>query len=146
MKNSKTNRTLYWVFTIWVALGMVAEGLQQIFHTKSFVDIFAHLGYPVYISTLFGVWKLLGVIAILVPGYRLLKEWAYAGFFFVMTGAMYSHIVVGDPLLQIAPSFGVLVLVILSWYFRPADRRFVSFSQKDRLSRSANQRSVNQIA
>ena len=118
---------------------MLAEGLQQIFHAKSFVNIFAHLGYPIYSSVLFGTWKILGVIAILVPGYRLLKEWAYAGFFFVMTGAMYSHIVTGDSILQIAPSFGVLVLVILSWYFRPADRRLVSFGQKDHFRQSINQ-------
>ena len=75
-----------------------------------------HLGYPVYFLTILGVWKILGVVAVLIPKFPLLKEWAYAGFFFVMSGAVFSHIAVGDsvkeifpPLLLADPDCGILV-------------------------------------
>jgi uncharacterized membrane protein YphA (DoxX/SURF4 family) len=51
-----------------------------------------HLGYPVYLLTLLAAWKIFGVVAILIPKFPLLKEWAYAGFFFIMSGAIFSHI------------------------------------------------------
>jgi uncharacterized membrane protein len=82
------------------------------------------LGYPVYVMTILGVWKILGVIAVLVPKYPLLKEWAYAGFFFTMSGAMISHIVVHDPFSEIFPSVLLLTLTVVSWNFRPESRRF----------------------
>ncbi len=71
---TKRNKIIYWISTIWLALGMLAGGFQQVFHTKSFVDIFVHLGYPLYFMYIIGVWKILGVIAILIPKFRLLKE------------------------------------------------------------------------
>ncbi len=86
----------------------------------------AHLGYPDYLLTILGVWKILGIVAILVPEYALVKEWAYAGFFFMMTGAIYSHIAVGDPLVEALPALLLLVLTIVSWYSRPVDRKIIS--------------------
>lgn len=75
--------------------------------------------------SILGVWKILGVIAILIPKFKLLKEWAYAGFFFAMTGAVISHITVGDTFLQfLAPSIFV-ILTIISWYLRPTDRKII---------------------
>jgi hypothetical protein len=76
-----------------------------------------------------GVWKIAGVVAILIPRFALVKEWAYAGFFFVMTGALASHLAMGDdgvkailgPIIQ-------TVFIILSWYFRPAERKIVSIN------------------
>ncbi|MGY0036226.1 DoxX family protein [Pedobacter sp. NJ-S-72] len=85
-----------------------------------------YLGYPIYFITLLGVWKVLGVVAVLIPKFPLLKEWAYAGFFFTMTGAVYSHIATGDSMNKIFPSLLLLILTVLSWYFRPADRRIIS--------------------
>ena len=82
-----------------------------------------HLGYPIYSLTILGVWKILGVVAVLIPKFPLLKEWAYAGFFFVMTGAAFSHIAVGDPMKELVPSLLLLVLTVVSWYFRPAHRK-----------------------
>jgi hypothetical protein len=73
-----------------------------------------------------GVWKILGVIAILIPGFKLVKEWAYAGFFFVMSGAVFSHIASGDSLNALGPASVLLLLVVVSWYFRPADRKIIS--------------------
>ena len=114
----------YWVTTCLVAFGMTAGGIQQILHTPTMIEMITHIGYPVYFLYIIGVWKILGAIAILVPGFKLVKEWAYAGLFFAMTGALASHLAVGDcDFKAIAgPSFQT-VFICLSWYFRPADRK-----------------------
>ena len=85
-----------------------------------------HLGYPIYLLTILGLWKLLGVVAVLIPKFPLLKEWAYAGFFFVMSGAIFSHIAVGDRVVEMFPGLLLLILTVVSWYLRPADRKVIS--------------------
>jgi len=129
---SKRNKIIrsggYWIATIWLALGMAATGIVQLFKTKAGqggADMVAHLGYPVYLLTILGIWKILGVIAVLVPKFPLLKEWAYAGFFFIMTGAIFSHIASGDSVSAIFPALLLLVLTVVSWYFRPAGRKII---------------------
>ena len=106
----KSSKIIYWIATIWLALGMLSGGIM-------------HLGYPAYFVSLLGVWKILGVVALLVPGFPVVKEWAYAGFFFAMSGAVISHVISGDGFAQIAPSLFALVLTVISWYFRPVSRR-----------------------
>jgi hypothetical protein len=76
-----------------------------------------------------GIWKFLGVVAVLIPKFPLLKEWAYAGFFFVMSGAIFSHIALGDPMKEIFPSLLLLILTVVSWYFRPEDRKIISVNR-----------------
>ena len=120
-----TNKIIYWISTLWASLGMVATGLVQITKQTANVNFMAHIGYPTYFYSIIGVWKILGVIALLVPKFPLLKEWAYAGFFFLMTGALFTHITVGDSVKEIYPSSLLLVLISVSWYFRPASRRLV---------------------
>ena len=129
---TKRNKIIYWIATIWLALGMVATGAGQLVKMKAGqggVEMITHLGYPVYLLTLLGVWKILGVIAVLIPKFPLLKEWAYAGFFFVMIGAIFSHIAVGDPVNALFPSLLLLILALVSWYFRPADRKIPVYRQ-----------------
>lgn len=121
---SKRNKIIYWIATIWLAFGMVAGGIQQLLQIGGYVEIVTGLGYPLYLLSILGAWKLLGVIAILVPGYPLVKEWAYAGFFFAMSGAATSHFVVGQAFVEAIPSLVLLVLTVLSWYFRPDNRKF----------------------
>ena len=121
----KRDKIIYWIATAWLALAMLASGVQQLLHMKSFVDIVIPLGYPIYFLTILGVWKILGVIAILIPKFALLKEWAYAGFFFVMSGAIISHLASGDPINTIIPSSILLVMTVLSWYFRPPEKKLV---------------------
>lgn len=117
---------IYWVVTILMSVGMLGSGYAQIIHAKQMVNLIAPLGYPLYLLNIIGVWKILGVIAILSPGFKLAKEWAYAGFFFVMTGALISHLASGDYRLNgiIGPIMQT-IFIILSWYCRPADRRIV---------------------
>jgi len=119
----KRNKIVYWISTLWLALGMVSTGIVQLLHVKEEADMMAHLGYPLYFLTLLAVWKFLGVITILIPKFTLLKEWAYAGFFFAMTGAIYSHIASGDAVKELLPPLLLLVLTMVSWYFRPANRK-----------------------
>ena len=123
---TKRNKIIYWIATVWLALGMVSTGIVQVIKLKEEVDKTSlHLGYPAYFLTIIGIWKLLGVVAILLPKLGLLKEWAYAGFFFLMTGAIFSHFAVGDGALEYFGPTLLLVLTFLSWYFRPSDRNFL---------------------
>jgi uncharacterized membrane protein len=121
---TKTHKIIYWISTLWLALGMLSVGIVQIIKLPpEAVANIIRLGYPVYFMTILGVWKILGVIAVLIPKYPLLKEWAYAGFFFTMSGALISHIVVGDQFGEIFPSVLLLVMTVVSWYCRPTDRK-----------------------
>lgn len=123
----KRDKIIYWVSTVWLALGMVSTGLVQLLKMKEEVEMITKLGYPVYFLTILGVWKLLGAVVVLIPRFPVIKEWAYAGFFFAMSGAIISHIALHDSISEIFPPLLLLVLTIVSWYFRPADRK--TFSQ-----------------
>jgi uncharacterized membrane protein YphA (DoxX/SURF4 family) len=129
---TKRNKIIYWIATIWLALGMLATGAGQLFKAKEGqggADMIVHLGYPVYLLAILGIWKTLGAITVLIPKFPLLKEWAYAGFFFVMSGAIFSHIAIGDPISAIFPSLLLLILTVVSWYSRPRDRKLILANQ-----------------
>src|SRR6266850_3801695 len=126
---TKRNKIIYWISTLWLALGMLSTGAVQLFKLKADVDQITHLGYPVYLLTILGVWKILGVVAVLIPKFPRLKEWAYAGFFFAMSGAAISHIISGDSVKEIFPSLLLLILTVVSWYFRPENRKSISVNQ-----------------
>ncbi|MBX3238986.1 MAG: DoxX family protein [Chitinophagaceae bacterium] len=119
----KRNKIIYWTATIFLSTGMLAGGIQQMLQIGGYNEIVTSLGYPLYLLSIIGVWKILGVIAILIPKFPLLKEWAYAGFFFVMSGAFISHLTVGQPFTEAIPSLTLLVVIVISWYFRPTDRK-----------------------
>jgi uncharacterized membrane protein len=124
---SKRNKIIYWIATALLAIGMLQSGIFAALRTKQWIDLVTALGYPVYFLTILGIWKILGVIAILIPGFKLVKEWAYAGFFFAMTGALISHLACGDFAVKaiLGPVFQI-VFIILSWYFRPLSRKIIS--------------------
>ena len=129
---TKRNKIIYWIATVWLSLGMTATAAVQLFKGKEGaggVDSITHLGYPMYILTLLGIWKVLGVVIVLVPRWPLLKEWAYAGFFFLTTGAIYSHIAAGEGAKEIFGAALLLVLTVVSWYCRPANRKIVAVTQ-----------------
>jgi len=121
----KRNKIIYWVATIFLSFGMLAGGIQQMLQIGGYNEIVTRLGYPLYMLSILGVWKILGVTAILLPKFPLLKEWAYAGFFFAMTGAAISHIVMKEPFVEVIPSLTLLTAIIVSWYFRPKDRKVI---------------------
>ena len=125
----KTKKIIYWVATGLLAVGMLQSGIFALVRAKQWVDIITTLGYPLYFLTILGIWKILGVIAILIPRFKLLKEWAYAGFFFAMTGALASHLLCHDYDIKglMGPSFQAL-FVFLSWYYRPANRKIAELN------------------
>jgi uncharacterized membrane protein YphA (DoxX/SURF4 family) len=125
----KRNKIIYWISTLWLALGMLSTGVVQLLKPEDEVAKITHLGYPVYFLTILGIWKILGVAAVLVPRFPRLKEWAYAGFFFAMSGAAFSHVALGDSVGEIFPSLLLLILTAASWYFRPAERKIISVNQ-----------------
>lgn len=120
---SKTRKIIFWIATVWLSLGMVSTGIVQIIKMEEEVKMMNNLGYPDYLMTILGIWKILGVIAILLPKLPIVKEWAYAGFFFTMSGAIISHLAIKDELITLFPPLLLLVLTILSWYFRPPSRK-----------------------
>jgi hypothetical protein len=120
---TKRNKIIYWVATLWLALGMVSTGGVQLLKVKEEADMFTHQGYPDYLLTMLGIWKILGVVVLLIPKFPLLKEWAYAGFFFAMSGAVISHVAIGDGAKELFGPILLIVLTVVSWYFRPADRK-----------------------
>ncbi|RYJ43174.1 DoxX family protein [Flavobacterium beibuense] len=119
----KRNRIIYWIATGWLSLGMLSTGIVQLLKVEEETARITQLGYPVYILTILGIWKVLGVIAVLIPKYPMLKEWAYAGFFFAMTGAIISHLASGSPAGELFGPTLLIVLTIVSWYFRPTARK-----------------------
>jgi hypothetical protein len=125
-----TNKIIYWVSTGLLAVGMLGSAMAQLFHAKEMVDLVVPLGYPLYFLNIIGTWKILAVIAILIPGFILLKEWAYAGLFFVMTGALISHLASGDSSVKgiIGPLMQT-IFILLSWWFRPHDRKIIVANQ-----------------
>ena len=108
MKNAKT---LYWIITSFMAAFMLLASIPDVLRLPQAVSIFGHLGYPVYLLPFLGTAKTLGIIAVLVPAFQRLKEWAYAGLVFDVIGALYSHLSVGDPPSGWMPALIALVLV-----------------------------------
>lgn len=93
----KTN-IFYWVFTGLFGFLMLGSAIPDIMSSPvAMQGMHVELGYPTFFVPFIGVAKLLGVIAILVPGFPRLKEWAYAGLFFDLIGATYSILAVGKP-------------------------------------------------
>ena len=119
----------YWATTIFVALELLAGGLTDLVHGREALvagqpvaAVITNLGYPVYILTILGGWKLLGAVVLLVPRFPRLKEWAYAGTFFEMTGAAVSLGVSGADIGTISFPLLVAALALVSWALRPPDR------------------------
>ncbi len=125
----KRKKIAYWIITGLLCFCMLG-GIGQLFQVKQVVDGFASLHYPLYFLSIIGFWKIMAIIAIVVPKFPLAKEWAYAGIFFVMTGASISHIAVGNPVFHIIVPLIIAGLAIASWYLRPPSRRTNSVNLK----------------
>ena len=117
-------RTLiaYWVTTIIVALVLLAGGVADLLRPKDVVEGMVHLGYPLYFMSILGTWKVLGGIALVAPKLPRLKEWAYAGAIFDLTGATASHIAVGDDIRHVVTPLTFAVIAMASWALRPEGR------------------------
>jgi len=121
----KSKTIWYWIITVLLSFCIFSGGLAQALQVKGVVQGFKPLGYPTYFISIIGVWKVLGIVAILIPGFKLLKEWAYAGIFFTMTGAVISHIASNDIHAQMIAPIVLAIFTVLSWYLRPVDRKII---------------------
>jgi uncharacterized membrane protein YphA (DoxX/SURF4 family) len=113
----------YWVITAMVAFFIGSGGAAELAGVTGTVEGLVRLGYPAYFATIIGFWKILGAIAILVPRFPRLKEWAYAGIFFNMTGAAFTNVAVGVAVWHLIVDLVLAALTIASWALRPASRR-----------------------
>jgi uncharacterized membrane protein YphA (DoxX/SURF4 family) len=119
----KARKIGYWVTTGLTVFVFTFGGAMDLKRGADVVAGMAHLGYPLYFAAILGVWKLLGALAVAVPKFPRLKEWAYAGMVFDLTGAAVSHASSGDPMGKIMTPLVILLIVLASWALRPESRR-----------------------
>jgi len=118
----------YWVCTVAIAFLLLSGGILQTIRSPTAIAGMTHLGYPVHFTMLLGIWKILGAIVILLPGFALVKEWAYAGIFIDFTGASVAHTAAGDGIGNIITPLVLTAIVVASWLLRPASRRLMRSS------------------
>jgi hypothetical protein len=123
---SSQSRTIaYWITTAVLVFAVFTGGIGELAHAWGTLETVTVLGYPSYILTILGVWKLLGAVTLVVPGLPRLKEWAYAGIFFGMTGAAMSHAMKGDygpGAYHLVVTLALAGLALASWALRPQSR------------------------
>jgi uncharacterized membrane protein YphA (DoxX/SURF4 family) len=122
MRSSKLKNIGYWATTGLLGAGFVFGGTVDAVQAPPALAIIGHLGYPAYFASIIGVWKVLGGMAVLVPRLPRLKEWAYAGIIFDLTGAAASHLASGDGLKVAITPIVMIAVVIASWSQRPESR------------------------
>lgn len=116
----------YWTLTVLVALILIASGVSNVLRVDQLKASMEALGYPLYITTIIGTWKLLASLTIVAPKLPRLKEWAYAGITFNMTGAVASHIFAGDPVGTMIPPLMIWLMAMGSWALRPSTRKLAA--------------------
>ncbi len=123
MKNIKSKKIAYWIFTILLIMLMLFSALSSFTSNPQGEMMMKHIGYPMSVLKLLSIAKILGVIAILIPGYPRLKEWAYAGFVYDLMGALYAGLAAGDSLITWSFLIVGLVFVFGSYFMYHAIRR-----------------------
>jgi uncharacterized membrane protein YphA (DoxX/SURF4 family) len=123
-KTEQKRATFYWLATALLVSELVLGGIWDVLRVPRVREVIERLSYPTYFLVILGVWKLLGAVALVIPRFPRLKEWAYAGVVFNLTGAFVSHVASGD----IEPGPMAYLLVMLgataaSWSLRPPSRR-----------------------
>ena len=128
LKSSRTTmeRAAYWVCTALVVFFIGSGGLAYALQVPDVVQGAAALGFPVHFIVLLGFWKVLGSIAILAPGLPRIKEWAYAGILFDLTGAASATIATGGEWWHAAAPLSIALLLAASWALRPDSRKLPS--------------------
>ena len=128
-----TARTVgYWASTGLLAVALFGSGLGALTRQEFLVEAMEHLGFPLYVMRILGTWYVSAAVALVVPGLPRVKEWAYAGVIFAMTGAFASHVFAGDAIADHAPSLVLTSLAVASYVLRPASRRLGALPSSDR--------------
>ena len=127
LATSRAVSVAYWACTALTAFLMASGGLAYALAVPDVVEGVVQLGFPLYFVRLLGVWKVLGGLAILVPGCPRLKEWAYAGILFDLTGAAVANAVMGASMgaewWHVPAPLFVAAVALASWALRPPARR-----------------------
>lgn len=118
----QTRHLIYWLSTVLLCAQMTLAAVAYFTPAPAASQAFARLGYPPYFQVMLGVAKLAGVVALLVPRFPLLKEWAYAGFTFTLVAAVVSH-ALNHEIPQIIPPVAAIVVLTISYACRPDRRR-----------------------
>ncbi len=121
--NTNAKTLGYWATTGLLSFALLGGGFGKLSGADPMVQSMEHLGFPVYLLTILGFWYVAAVPALLAPGFARLKEWAYAGVIFAMTGAFASHVLAGDPISAAAPTVVLAALAVTSYALRPEARR-----------------------
>lgn len=119
-------KVIYWTVTLLLAAAIMLSGIGQLMQFGGNLELVTSLGYPLYVLTILGIWKVLGAIVLIVPGLPRLKEWVHAGIFFLMTGAALSHAFAndyGDYGFNLILPLSYAALNIFSWAQRPSKSR-----------------------
>lgn len=115
---SKSSTTIYWVTTVIVALAYFVTGVGNILRFNHIAQDMTHLGYPTYFLKIIGTWKILAAMVVVIPDIPRIKEWAFAGMIFDLTGAALSRYFMSDALLQIIIPLGIATLVTVNYLLR----------------------------
>ena len=129
---ARVRYVVYWLLTLVITFELAAGALWDLLRIEYVRVVLAHLGYPMYLLTILGVWRIPGALALLVPRFPRLKEWAYAGTFFNYTGAAASHFLAGDPAAKWVGPLVFSVFTLISWAMRPASRRLPGAETSER--------------
>jgi hypothetical protein len=121
-ERTRLRKAAYWLATSLVAVAFIAPGLGNLARVPHIAGDMQHLGYPLYFMSILGLWKILGAAAVLAPGFPRLKEWAYAGMIFDLSGAAVSRLVVGDGVAKTIIPLAIASVVLTSWALRPESR------------------------
>ena len=120
---SRNHAIVYWIATVLVAAEFAVGGVWDLLRIPYVRTILDHLGYPLYFAIFMGLWKVPGSVVLVLPRLPRLKEWAYAGMAYEMTGAVFSHMAVGDGVVAVSVPLVLVGLIVVSWAVRPASRR-----------------------
>jgi uncharacterized membrane protein YphA (DoxX/SURF4 family) len=123
---SRVRSIAYWICTMLIVFILGSGGVADVMRIEPVVEGMTHLGYPVYFCVILGIWKVLGAVMLVIPRFPRLKEWAYAGTVFNLTGAAASHLAVGDDTMKVVIPLVFTALALVSWDLRPAGRRIVA--------------------
>ncbi|MCB0698096.1 MAG: DoxX family protein [Chitinophagaceae bacterium] len=125
---SKIKTVTYWLTTIVIAAAFIITGIGNLVPFQHIAADMAHLGYPPYFQIILGIWKILAAVAILLPKAKRLKEWAYAGIIFDLTGAAFSRYSMGDEAAMVIIPLMIASLASASWMLRPKGRKLQSLT------------------
>jgi hypothetical protein len=119
---TRAKEIAYWATTGIIVFAMFSGGIAELAHRPETISGMKELGYPVYFVMIIGFWKLLGSLVLVLPGFARVKEWAYAGIFFNMTGASVSHLVNHSAVWHVVVTLSLAAITVGSWALRPASR------------------------